>query len=170
MPRKLLRRFLPHRKHVSREWYLRPLSALLHDPALLALHRKGVAKAVALGLFMALLPVPGHTILAGLAAVLIRVNLPVTLMAVFVTNPVTMVPIFLTAYRLGAGLLGVEPQPLDIELSFAWLGAELARYWQPLLVGSLLLGALTAAVGYLLVNVAWRAAITYKYQRRRQGR
>ena len=168
MPRKILRRFLPHRQHVAREWYLRPLSALLHDPALWALHRKGVAKAVALGLFIALLPVPGHTVLAALAAVLVRVNLPVSLMAAFFTNPLTMVPIFVTAYRLGAGLLGLEPQALEIDLSFQWLVAELVRYWQPLIAGSLLLGALTAAVGYL--NVLWRTAITWKYRQRRLGR
>ncbi len=170
MPRRFLSRFLPHRRRVAREWYLRPWSALLHDPALWAIHRKGIAKAVALGLFMALLPIPGHTVLAGLAAVWLRVNLPVTLVAVFFTNPVTMVPVFLIAYRLGAGLLGLEPQPFQMDLSVEWLVSELWRYWQPLFVGSLLLGGLCAAFGYLIVNVAWRAAITVKYRRRRLGR
>ncbi len=170
MPRKLLRKLLPQRRQMSGEWYLRPLAAVLHDPALWALHRKSIAKALALGLFIALLPLPGQTVLAALAAVWIRVNLPVTVAAVFVTNPITIVPIFVTAYRLGAGLLGVEPQPLTIDLSFGWLMAELTRYWQPLWAGSLLLAALTAAVGYLFANLAWRAAITLKYRQRRQGR
>jgi uncharacterized protein (DUF2062 family) len=170
MPRKFLRRYLPTPRRVSKEWYLRPLSAMLHDPALWAIHRKGVAKAVALGLFMAMLPIPGHTVLAGLAAVLIRVNLPVTLAAVFVTNPVTMVPVFLITYRLGAGLLGIEPQPVEIDLSLQHLSLELARYWWPLLVGGLLLGALSSALGYLIVNVVWRTAISIKYRQRRRGR
>jgi uncharacterized protein (DUF2062 family) len=170
MPRKFLRRYLPHPRQLAREWYLRPLSAVLHDPALWAIHRKGVAKAAALGLFMALIPIPGHTVLAALAAIVLRVNLPITLVGVCFTNPLTMVPVFLVAYRVGAGMLGLEPQPVDIEPSLHWVAAELTRYWQPLLLGSLVMGVLLSGLGYLIVNFVWRAAINIKYRQRRRGR
>ena len=170
MQRKFLRNLLPKRQHLSDRWYLRPLQALLHDPALWALNRKAVARAFALGLFVALLPIPGHTALAAVGAAVWRVNLPVAVAAVFLTNPLTMVPIFLLAYRVGAGLLGVTPEAFSIELSWQWLTTGLAQYWQPLLLGCLVIGALAASCGYLLANVAWRTAVAISLNRRRARR
>ena len=56
-----------------------------------------------MGLFIAFMPIPGHMIVAIMAALLLRVNIPVAAMAVWVTNPLTVVPIFYLAYRLGVG-------------------------------------------------------------------
>ena len=167
MHRKLLRNILPRRHQLADRWYLRPLRALTTDPALWALHRKAVARAFAVGLFVAALPIPGQVVLAALIAAFWRVNLPVALATVFVTNPLTMVPIFLFAYRLGAGILGVNPAPFSIELSFDWLSTRLTEYWEPLLLGCLLLGALAASIGYLVANLAWRGAVALSMRRRR---
>jgi uncharacterized protein (DUF2062 family) len=167
MHRKLLRNILPRPHQLADRWYLRPLRALMSDPALWALHRKAVARAFAMGLFIAALPIPGQVVVAGVIAAFWRVNLPVAVATVFVTNPVTIVPIFLFAYRLGAGILGVNPAPFSIELSFEWLNTSLTAYWQPLLLGCLLLGALAASIGYLAANLAWRAAVAASMRRRR---
>jgi len=167
MHRKLLRNILPRPHHLADRWYLRPLRALTSDPALWALHRKAVARAFAMGLFVAALPIPGQVLVAALIAAFWRVNLPVAVATVFVTNPVTIVPIFLFAYRLGAGILGITPAPFSIELSFSWLTTSLAHYWEPLLLGCLLLGALAASIGYLAANLAWRGAVAVSLRRRR---
>jgi uncharacterized protein (DUF2062 family) len=167
MPRKLLRKILPRPHQLADRWYLRPIRALTTDPALWALHRKAVARAFALGLFVAALPIPAQTLVAGLVAAFWRVNLPVALASVCVTNPLTMVPIFLFAYRLGAGILGITPAPFSIELSLDWVTSSLALYWQPLLLGCLLLGALAASIGYLFANLAWRGAVALSMRRRR---
>jgi len=167
MHRKWLRNLLPRPHQLADRWYLRPLRALTTDPALWALHRKAVARAFGLGLFIAALPIPGQVFVAAVIAAFWRVNLPVAVATVFVTNPLTMVPIFLFAYRLGAGILGVTPAPFSIELSFDWLTTNLAVYWEPLLLGCLLLGALAASVGYLIANLAWRAAVALSIRRRR---
>ena len=170
MHRRFLRKLLPRPHQISDRWYLRPVRALLKDPALWALHRKAVARAFALGLFVAALPIPGQTLVAAVSAAIWRVNLPIAIATVFVTNPLTLVPIFLFAYRLGAGLTGITPEPFSIELSWQWLTTSMAEYWQPLLLGCLLLGALAASVGYLLANLIWRGAVALNLWRRRDRR
>ena len=77
MPRHFLKRVLPARAHLQGQWFLRPFSVLLHDPALWATHRKNVLKALGVGIFVAVLPIPGQTALAVLIALGLRVNLAV---------------------------------------------------------------------------------------------
>jgi uncharacterized protein (DUF2062 family) len=48
-------------------------------------------------------------ILACLGVLFFRVNLPVALLACWVTNPITAVPIYLAAYRLGHVVLLAIP-------------------------------------------------------------
>lgn len=139
------------------------------DPALWSRSRKSVARAFGWGLFVAALPLPGQTVIAALIAIGLRVNLPVAAVTVFVTNPVTMVPIYWVAYRLGAGMLGLDPVAVAIEPSWAWLGENLARVGLPLALGSLLLGALAGCTGYLAVNVIWRGITLRRALRRRRA-
>lgn len=138
------------------------------DPALWSRSRKSVARAFAWGLFVAALPLPGQTAIAALIAIGLRINLPVAVVTVFITNPITMVPIYWLAYRLGAGLLGLDPVDLAVEPTWAWLSANLARVGLPLAIGSLLLGSLAGCTGYLVVNVIWRGIILRRALRRRR--
>ena len=170
MPRRFFKKVLPRPRHLRDQWFLRPFDALLHDPALWAIHRRSVVRALALGLFIAMVPSPGQTALAGAAAMILRVNLPVALLATWVNNPVTMGPLFYLAYRIGNELLGLPPQPFELELSFEWLAAELGRIWQPLLLGCLILGTTIATIGFSILNLLWRLMLAYRFRTRRNNR
>ncbi len=68
-----------------------------------------------------LLPIPGQTILAVLGALLLRVNLPVAAISVWITNPITFAPIFYLAYKIGAALLDL---PIEAIASQYYSGCQ----------------------------------------------
>lgn len=169
MPRRFFRRIsqeFPREKEYP--WYLRPFQVLLRHPTFFAVSRRSVAGAAWLGLFVALLPIPAQTVLAPLAAILFRVNLPVAFAAVLITNPITWVPIYFFEYRLGLLILDLPPQAFDIELSWRWVVDDLPRYWRPLFLGSLVTATVVASTAYVFVSVAWRLAVNARYRRRQR--
>ncbi len=167
MLRRFLRRVLPRREHLNARWYLRPFRALLHDPALWAIHRRGVTRAFALGVFVAFLPITPLQ-LPLLAAVTIwwRVNLPVAVVAVFLNNPLTLVQLYYLNYRIGTWLLGREPLGFPEALSLPLMIEQLARIGAPLFLGGLVAGSIAAALAYGLLNGLWRLALRWRFRRR----
>ncbi|MEJ2516017.1 MAG: DUF2062 domain-containing protein [Gammaproteobacteria bacterium] len=173
MPRRFLKRILPKRAELQGRWFLRPFSALLHDPALWATHRKNVLKALGLGIFVAFLPIPGQTVLAVAVALWLRVNLAVAAVASWLANPLTIPPIYYACYRLGSWLLNTPPREMNFELSFQWLSAELGRAWPPLILGCIVLGGVVATGSVLVLNQVWirssRSQFAQRHRRQRTG-
>ena len=167
MPRRFFRKFALKRDTYKGQWFLAPFSHLLHDTRLWAIRRRNVVPAFALGLFVAYLPFPGHVLIGALTALLFRINIPVAAVTTFVSNPVTMGPMFYLAYKIGAALLGIEAQPLEFELSMGWLKDKFVAVWQPLLLGCLLLGSTLSIVGYVALDIIWRASLADYLARRR---
>jgi hypothetical protein len=105
-----------------------------------------------------------------------KVNLPVALVATLYTNPLTIVPLYLLAYRLGSAALGANAEgaarmPPDFEWSrpgpslaavFDWVSAQGA----PLALGLPLLATLLAGAGYVLVRLAWSLTMRCAWGRR----
>jgi len=170
MPRRFFRRisaeFPRDREH---PWYLRPFEVVLRHPTFFAVSRRSVTGAIWLGLFIALLPLPAQSVLAPLAAILFRVNLPVAFAAVFITNPITWVPIYWFEYQLGVLILELPPEPFSIDTSWRWVIEDLPRYWRPLLLGSVVTATVVASTAYVFVSVAWRMAVAARYRRRQRA-
>ena len=124
--------------------------------------------AFALGLFVAYLPFPGHMITAALLALALRINIPVAALSTWVMNPLVMGPAYYFAYEVGSILLRREPRPFTFELSFAWLIDGFIYVWEPLLLGSLLLGAMLSLLGFIVLDLLWRASISGYLVKRRQ--
>jgi len=123
--------------------------------------------AFAAGLFVAYLPFPGHMLTAALLAIALRVNIPIAVASVWVSNPLTIGPMFYLAFQVGQQLLGEAPQPFKFELSIAWLLDGFIYIWQPLLLGSVLLGAILSLIGYIGLDILWRASIADYVAKRR---
>jgi uncharacterized protein (DUF2062 family) len=140
---------------------------MLHDHRLWGIRRKTVVPAFSLGLFVAIMPFPGHFIIAALAALALRVNIPVASLTTFVVNPVTVYPLFRFAYLVGTFLLSIEPGPFSFELSLDWVANTFISVWQPLLLGCVLVGSIAALVGYIALDGLWRYSIhDYKTKKR----
>jgi uncharacterized protein (DUF2062 family) len=58
-----------------------------------------------IGLFCAFLPLPFQMVIAASLAVLSRCNVPIAVVLVWVSNPITMTPMLFFSYQLGAWLL-----------------------------------------------------------------
>lgn len=123
-----------------------------------------------MGLFIAFMPIPGHMIVAIMAALLLRVNIPVAAMAVWVTNPLTVVPIFYLAYRLGCAMMNIPAQSFPEEFSWNWMTTEFVDVWKPLWFGSMILATSIASAAYILINVFWRMSTAYRYRKRHSFR
>jgi uncharacterized protein (DUF2062 family) len=171
MPRKFFSRFSgrfdPEKEY---PWYLKPFKFLLTHPVYFTSGRRSISGGIALGIFVGLLPIPGQTALALLMGLLLRVNLPMAVISVWISNPITFVPIFYFAYRIGAMLLNVPVETMPAEASISWLTDEIALRWRPLAYGSLLLATSVASFTYLLTSTIWHVLTIQRYKRRHSTR
>ena len=103
---------------------------------------------------------------SGLMAIWLRVNLPIALAGVWVTNPVTMGPLLYAEYRLGAWLLGRTGGEFQFELSLEWLTEGFLNIWQPMLLGTAIFSIVFAAGGYLIMNYTWKLSVMRRYRAR----
>lgn len=141
-----LKKYSPKRENVNLGW----LNKHLTDPELWKWNKKSIAKGLAIGLFCAFLPVPIHILLAGILAVTFSANILLSLLVVWVNNPITIVPIFYFTYKLGASIIGVEMDP-EFEFSFGYL---MDNFWSATLalwVGGLITSIAASTLGYFSV-------------------
>ena len=170
MPKKFLRRYLPERHKVSEHPALKPVSKWLRNPEIWHLHRRSVSGATFIGLFCAFLPIPFQMLLASALAIIWRCNLPLAFALVWITNPLTIPPIFYFTYRLGAWLLGMEVEVSSIELSWNWLAENLTTIGYPLLFGSLVCGWVAGVSGFVIVRILWRFHVVRRWRERKSRR
>ena len=166
MPRHFIKRFLPDPRRLRRHRSLRFLGERLHQTNLWHLNRRSVAGGLALGVFVAFIPIPGQMVVAALASLWLGVNLPLAVATVWITNPITIPPIFYFTYRLGSWLLDSRPLNIHFELSIDWFLYNMSVIWQPLLLGSLVIGALLACLAYWTVSLTWRWYILMAWRKR----
>ncbi|WP_114822727.1 DUF2062 domain-containing protein, partial [Vibrio cholerae] len=117
MPRKFIKRFMPDHDVIKRQKALRVFGNVLYNPNLWCLNRRSAAGAFAVGLFMAFVPLPSQMIMAAGLAIVLGVNLPLSIALVWITNPITMPVIFYFTYKLGAWLMGTPAQSFHFELT-----------------------------------------------------
>ena len=170
MPKKYFKRIMPDHKRIREHRHLQVFGTLLHDPNLWHLNRRSVAGAFAVGLFNAFVPVPFQMILSAGAAILFRVNLPLAVALVWITNPITIPPMFYGAYKIGAWILGRPEREFNFELSWDWLTRELSSNWEPFLLGCFVAGSVSALLGYTAVRLFWRWHVVQQLKQRKLRR
>lgn len=164
MPKNFLKRYMPDPDTIKHIKNLQFLGEKLHDPRLWRLSRRSVSRAFAVGLFCAWIPVPGQMALSAVGAYNLRANLPIAVGLVWITNPVTMPPLFYFAYLVGLNILNLPASTFSLETILS--GDLLA----PFLIGCLTLGVLCSVSGYLGMLYFWQYHITRKWAERKQKR
>lgn len=164
MPKELLKKYMPHPEIIKNHKNLQFLGAKLHDPNLWHLNRRSVSMAFAVGLFCAWIPTPGQMAIAAIAAFYMRANLPISVALVWLTNPITMPPLFYFAYLVGVYALNLPTANFSMD---AILSGELLF---PFLTGCLMLGIICSTAGCFGFSYFWRYHTTNKWQRRQQHR
>lgn len=170
MARKLIRRFLPSPAAFKENPALHFLGDLRHDPNLFHLNRQSVSLAFFVGIFVAFLPIPMQMAAAALLALVVRCNLPIAVVLVWISNPLTMPVMLFATYQLGRWMLGSPPVAVSLELSWAWLTNEFSLIWMPPLAGSLVSGLVFGTLGYITMRLFWRWTVIRNWRVRRRRR
>ncbi len=168
MPKRIIKRFTPDHETIRSHKHLRMFGSLLHDSNLWHMNRRSVSGAFAVGLFWAFVPMPFQMVAAAFTAIVIRVNLPISVALVWISNPITMPPMFYATYLVGTWILGEPPQSNELEMSLEWMSNSLADIWQPLYLGSLICGVIVSILGYILMRGFWRWHVVSNLRKRRQ--
>lgn len=154
--------WLPSRERTAAWLERHPLvAAVLHRTGCLHPDRRTLARGVAVGAFVGLSPTVGfQTGLTLLGCVLLRGNFPLAFLVTWISNPVTMAPLYLAFNQLGKAAFGdvIGPElrvgePIGSAVEIAYL-----------FLGSLLIAGPIAVVSYLTFLGAWRVIVM---QRRR---
>lgn len=170
MPKKLFKRFLPSPQFIKDHPSISFLGPVIQDPNLFHLNRYSVSMAFLVGVFLAFFPIPAQMVVAAFVAIVVRCNLPIAVALVWITNPLTIAPIFFATYKLGTWLLDTPTMNLNITFTWEWINSELHRIWKPLLVGSLCAGSFFSIVSYATIKILWHWHVGYQWRHRRERR
>ncbi|MFI3187677.1 MAG: DUF2062 domain-containing protein [Methylococcaceae bacterium] len=167
---KLIHKFIPDPEVIKRHKHLQFLGDKLHDPNLWHLNRRSIAMAFAVGLFCAWIPTPMQMVFAATGAIYYRANIPISVALVWITNPLTMPPLFYFAYKAGLWLMNLPSTTDETEFSLSSMFSGLADVWQPFLTGCLIMGIVSSAIGYFGMHYYWQYHIKKKWAERNEKR
>jgi len=173
--RNLFKRYIPHKKSVESNSILKIFAEYLHDPNIWHIHRRSSAGGAAIGVFCAFIPLPIQTLSAAALAIFFRMNLPVSILFSFFTNPITIPFIFFYSYKLGSILLGLEESQIyniipDNTSVIEWFNTIFINIWEPLLIGCFILGLISSATIYFLIRLMWRFGAIIKWGKRHKSK
>ena len=127
--------------------------------------RHSVAKAVAVGIFAAYLPIPFEMIVAAVLAFILKANLPISVLLIWISNPFTWAILWGPPYMLGAALLGQPEEPIEA-MTRDWI----EQHYEALLLGCSLTGAAMAVAAYFSILLLWRMDVIKQWEIRREMR
>ena len=166
--KQFLKKYMPSAESIKQHKILKRLGPMIHQPGLWSLNRHSAALGLAIGFFFSWIPIPFQMVPSALIAVLLGANLPLALAGVWVSNPITMPPMFYFAYRLGLKILDRAPLKFSFELSFDWLYSSFFTLLPPMLLGCLILAVIQSIASYFIVRCLWKHYVVKKWKKRSQ--
>lgn len=139
----------------------RVAATLLDRAGCLHPDRRTLARGVAVGVFVGLSPTVGfQTLLMLLGCVALRANFPIAFVVSWVSNPLTMAPLYLGFNQLGEALFHGATGTATMEGDTnGWIEIGYLAF------GSLVIALPLAIVSYVLVLTVWRAVIIRRRRR-----
>lgn len=163
--RKIVRHQFLNSRKIKEHLVLGYFGALFERRKLWHVTRHTVARAVAVGIFSAYLPLPFEIIVAALLAFIFRANLPISVILVWISNPFTWAILWGPPYLLGAAILG-DADGLVPVMTWTWI----EQHYSALLLGCTIVGLAMATAAYFTVLVLWRLDVVRHWEQRRNRR
>ena len=161
-----LKKYLPTSEQIAQIRVLSSLRHLLLEPNLWHMNRYSLSFGFLIGGFCCFLPIFFQTVPCVLLCVWIRCNVPLAVLVVWISNPITTGPMMYFAYRVGLRILGTEQEIALLNPSLGWFIDQLSIIWQPLLVGSLACGFAFGMAGFIVIRLYYRWRIArYKLRK-----
>ncbi|WP_298635436.1 DUF2062 domain-containing protein [uncultured Umboniibacter sp.] len=170
MPKNFFKKIIPDPQYLREHKGLSWIQHWLADGSLWHLNRRSVSRAVFIGIFCSFLPIPFQMLAAAALAVLLSANIALSVVLVWISNPVTMPFLFYGSYRVGLLLLGQPPIPMPDELSLEWLGEQLSTSWLPFLIGCISCGCFFGGIGWSVARGFWRFHVIRAWKNRHKNR
>lgn len=123
----------------------------------LSTNRRMVSKAVFIGLFIAFIPMPMQMALVLAMIPFFKFNVPIALAMCWLSNPLTMPPMYYMEYMTGAFLLGSEP--IHVEMTLSWFSNNIDDIFIDLYTGTLFYSVIGSFSGFWLVNHFWKSSV-----------
>ncbi|ENV34894.1 hypothetical protein L289_3695 [Acinetobacter gerneri DSM 14967 = CIP 107464 = MTCC 9824] len=176
MTKRFFRDWLPSQEKLSQSKILRIFGDSALNPVLWYVNKKSISRAMLIGTFWGMLPIPFHSILIVICAILFDANLPISLMLAWIMNPFTILPILYIAFWMGTKiyhvhminkemLLGVLHQIVHWIKNFGHghIDLSLAKI---LLTGMLIEAFITAVLAYFITKIIWNWKVIQKSKKR----
>ena len=161
MPKKLLKRYQPNPEKIKNIKGLGFLGDKLHAPNLWHLNRRSVSRAFAVGLWaMYTPPLPWQQVIAAIGAIYFNANLPIAVALVWITNPLTWIPLYYIAYQVGALAMGAPTFSFD-QFSSLFSIDKVMELGTPLLLGCFILMNVGAVLGYYGIQYLWCRSVRH---------
>lgn len=122
--------------------------------AFFATNRRMITRGIFIGLFWAFIPMPMQMLAVVAMTPFVRFNIPVAIAMVWLSNPLTMPPMYYMEYLTGNFILGLEGVK-DIELTLTWFSENIDDILIPLYVGTAFYSIVVSAIIYFIVNWLW---------------
>ena len=168
MPRRLFLKLRPLATKLREKWYFRLLGPRLTDPRLWSVNRRAITAAFGTAVAISFIPLPAHLLFGLVAAMIWRQNLA-TMFLTLLLYPLTAVPQYYLAYRVGTLVLGQPAGKFAFELSWDWLQNGLGSMWRPFLLGCLICGVVFGFLAHRLLELCWRFSIMNRLNAKRAG-
>jgi len=140
------------------------------QPMVWHLNRRSVAGGVAVGLFVSWVPVPLQMLFAAVLAAVLRVHVPVSVVMVWFTNPLTFAPLLYAAWRSGSMILGEPVLAEPLNFSPHSILSSAGQAWPTLLTGMLFCASVSAVLGFGVTLLLWRVHAIRRWRARRERR
>lgn len=133
-------------------------------------NRKMITRGVWIGLFWGFIPMPMQMAAVIAVTPFIRFNIPIAIAMVWLSNPITMPPMYYMEYLTGNFLLGREGID-NIELTLEWFSNNMGDIFIPLYVGTAFYSIVVSSLIFILLNWLWiRSVNDEKDQKKKNSR
>ena len=179
MAKHFFQSWLPSPEKVNNMKIMKIFGNKISSPQLWYVNRKSISKAMFIGTFWGILPIPLHSLLIVLTVVLFNANLPIGLLMAWIMNPLTIIPILLLAFWIGSKIYHVHMINQDMLLGVFhqiqhWIenfghghiDLSLAKI---LATGLLIEALIMAVVLCITTRLYWRWTVIKKWRLRQQS-
>ncbi len=118
------------------------------------INRKMITKGVWVGLFWGFIPMPMQMLAVVATTPFVRFNIPIAIAMVWLSNPITMPPMYYMEYLTGNFILGQDG--IDgITLTLEWFSENMGDIFLPLYVGTAFYSIIVSSLVYFVLNWLW---------------
>lgn len=149
-------------KEIRHSKWLSVFGDRIHHSFLFSLNRRSVSRGAAIGIFFALMIPVAQIPIVVIASIFLRANIPVAVLATFVTNPFTTPFILMAAWYVGMLLTGDSPNLSLFSLPSGddpdWI-QWIKDMGEPLIFGVSFFAVTLSFLFYFLASYFWKISV-----------